>query len=98
MADGYMSFDYKVPGQVPEFTQEGPTCWAAAGAMMISWRNPMLKTISEAIATTGEHYSVLLRMKSTLLNSQFAAFFQKAGLTSEVPRSYSPQELHKLMV
>jgi len=36
--------------------QKGATCWAAAGAMMISWRKQQMLSTEAAIAGTGNPY------------------------------------------
>jgi hypothetical protein len=98
MADIGIDFDYQVPGVVPSLTQDGATCWAAAGAMMICWQKQQSMSVADAIATTGEPYITYLARRRSCPHDEIPDFLGMAGMTCEPLRSYTPQELYQIML
>jgi hypothetical protein len=93
---GALDFDCNI-GRVPMFQQRGMTCWAAAAAMMISWRARKSMSIEQAISTTGEPYITYFRAMKKLPHAEMSNFAYAAGMVCEPMRNYTPKQLYELM-
>lgn len=89
------SFD--VDPAVPLIAQLGNlTCWAAAGAMLLSWRDrPM--TIEEAMRQVGAVWLERFGNNEGLRLDQVSAFTRALGLVQEGPASYLPRGVLNLL-
>jgi hypothetical protein len=105
MADN-VNYSYQVPGTVPVILQKGLTCWAAAAAMMISWRSGKTLTIEEALKPLGvapndpkgTTYLNLYKRGRGLLKDDLTNLAFAAGMKyPSAPRSFSPKQLVDLM-
>jgi hypothetical protein len=105
MADN-VNYSYQVPGNVPVILQKGLTCWAAAAAMMISWKKGRTLTIEEALTPLGvapndpkrTTYLALYKRGSGLLKDDLTQLAFAAQMKYfSAPRSFSPKQLADLM-
>jgi papain like cysteine protease AvrRpt2 len=92
------SCNYEVadpPSHVPQELMCGgksKTCWAAAAAMMISYRDSTSYEIGDALNTVGEPYITMNRENKGLPNAIAPGLFDKIGLVP-LPPIYNPQDL-----
>lgn len=71
-------------------------CWAAAGAMLLSWRDrPM--TIEEAMTQAGTVWLERFQRNEPLNLDQVSAFTRALGLAQEGPASYLPRGILNLL-
>ena len=89
--------DVRVKGFVPHIRQKGYTCWAAAAAMMHSWRNQQTFSIAQAIDFAGEPYKERLKRGRTLRYEENEAFAASMGMKCTGNRSFGFMEFCNLM-
>ena len=89
------SFD--VTPAVPLIAQPGNlTCWAATGAMLLSWRDgPM--SIEQAMGQVGAVWLEKFSRNEGLTLSEVSAFTRALGLAQENPASYLPRGILNLL-
>jgi hypothetical protein len=89
---------YRVPGSVPLISQPNPLGgWAAALAMLISWREQHSLGIEEALGKLGQHYVDLLVRGAGLPASEKASLLAAAGVIANPPTRYTPEDWEMLL-
>jgi hypothetical protein len=91
---------YGVPGSVPHVLQEGSfDCWAAAAAMMLSWRDQTEYTKEEVARRAGPAFVQLLAAKSNggIDATSKREFLTRLGLVAEAPQTFTPRGLRELL-
>jgi hypothetical protein len=74
---------FRVPGYMRTFSQnfKNVTCWAIAGSMMISWKNPYLVSVAEALDSLGGPWRSKFDDKSALDDDEMRRFTSAARLS-----------------
>ena len=76
--------DFKVDPAVSAVAQTSPlTCWAAAGAMMLSWKRQLSMTIETALGELGGQWLGAFQSGQALTVAELKAFASALGLTVE---------------
>jgi hypothetical protein len=91
---------YRVRGATPRVLQEGGyDCWAAAAAMMLSWRDQVEYTKAEAARLAGPDFVRLLEAKGRggIEASAKGEFLKRLGLTAEAPQTFTSRGLRELL-
>jgi Papain-like cysteine protease AvrRpt2 len=90
---------YRVRGATPRVLQEGGyDCWAAAAAMMLSWRDQVDYTEAEAARLAGSDFVRLLEAKGHGIEaSAKGEFLKRVGLTAEAPKTFTARGLRELL-
>ncbi|KAK6527387.1 hypothetical protein TWF281_010567 [Arthrobotrys megalospora] len=93
------SIQAKVSPAVPIIKQkpDTPTCWAAAAAMMASWKAGRLLTIEDALKAAGDQYVRKYRDNLGLRAEEKDAFIKAMLMVSETPMSSNPSTFVKWM-
>lgn len=95
-AKGY----YHVPGSVQRVLQEGAyDCWAAAAAMMLSWRDQTNYTTLDAARAAGPEFVRLLAAKGSggIGPTPKREFLSRLGLVAEAPQTFTAEGLRDLI-
>lgn len=91
---------YRVRGAIPRVLQEGGyDCWAAAAAMMLSWRDQIDYTKAEAAQVAGSEFVRLLEAKGQggIEPSAKGEFLKRLGLTAEAPQTFTERGVRDLL-
>jgi hypothetical protein len=89
---------YRVPGSVPLITQPSPLGgWAAALAMLVSWREHQSMGIDAVLGKLGQRYIDLLHRGAGLPASEKASLLAAAGVAPNPPMRYSPDDWEMLL-
>ena len=91
---------YRVPGAIPRVLQEGNyDCWAAAAAMMLSWRDQVVYTKAEAAQQAGPAFVRLLESRGVagIEATGKNEFLTRLGLTAEAPQTFTTRGLRELL-
>jgi len=91
---------YRVRGTVPRVLQDGGyDCWAAAAAMMLSWRDQVEYTKAEVARLAGPEFVRLLEAKGQggIEASAKGEFLKRLGLTAEAPQTFTARGLRELL-
>lgn len=72
-------------------------CWAAAGAMLISWRDRASYPLAAAIQRVGEVWLQRFNNNEALTLDQMAAFNRAVGLRGEAPMCYEPSAILRML-
>jgi hypothetical protein len=74
---------FRVRGRVPTYSQnfKTVTCWAIAGSMMLSWRNPYLTSVNEALNSVGSKWWDRYDANQGLEDPEMHEFTSRAGLS-----------------
>jgi hypothetical protein len=91
---------YRVRGATPRVLQEGGyDCWAAAAAMMLSWRDQIEYTKAEAARVAGSDFVRLLKAKGHggIEGSAKGEFLKRLGLTAEAPKTFTARGLRDVL-
>ena len=89
---------YRVPGSVPLITQPSPLGgWAAALAMLVSWREHQSMGIEAVLGKFGQRYVDLLHRGAGLPASEKASLLAAAGVVPNPPMRYTPDEWEMLL-
>lgn len=92
---------YRVRGAIPHVLQEGNfDCWAAAAAMMLSWRDQIEYTKAEVAQMAGPDFVRLLAAKGVggIEAKAKGEFLTKLGLSAEAPQTFTAQGLRELLL
>jgi hypothetical protein len=73
------------------------TCWAAAAAMMYSWRHRESAPIEEILERLNPVWAEMFRSKEAILNSRLPDLMSDLGLVAEGPASYLPKGIERLL-
>lgn len=73
------------------------TCWAAAAAMIYSWRKGESASLPDLIARIGPPWKAMFDNREAIPNSQIPALMQDLGLVAEAPTSYLPRGIERLL-
>ncbi len=89
-SEGQSSFNYDVPGIVPELQQPSDmTCWATAATMLVSWHNNASYAIQSVTDMAGSTFREKFDNNQGLLGSEKEPFMTGLGLRSEPPMCYN---------
>jgi hypothetical protein len=70
--------------------QKTMSCWAAAAAMLLKWRNPILDYSDQSVAElAGEPYRSKYNSNTGLSGAEIAAFANAMSLVAEPPQNYT---------
>jgi hypothetical protein len=90
--------DFKVdPGVEPVSQPSDNTCWAAAGAMLLSWKRRQSMTIQEAADQAGTGWREKLDGNIALHANELQAYAQALGIKAEALQSYLPRGILQLL-
>ncbi|KAK6501434.1 hypothetical protein TWF481_009272 [Arthrobotrys musiformis] len=89
-----ISLQAKVSLAVPIIKQKSgtPTCWAAAAAMLMSWKAEQSLTTEEAMLRAGDKYSQMYAANQGLLSADKDDFVKAIHMVSEGPTSHAPSD------
>lgn len=85
------------PEIVPVQQPSNLVCWAAAGTMMLSWRNRVSMTIAAAMDSLGGGWRANFDANQPLTLGELQGFARAIGLSEEGPASYTPEGLARLL-
>lgn len=89
---------YDAPRAVPAVQQPSPnTSWAAAAAMLVSYKEGRTVTAEEAVRRAGGRYELMLRNDSTMPRSEMGTFLAALGLASEPVTDLTVEQLHSML-
>jgi len=89
---------YRVPGTVPQIAQTGSMSgWAAAVAMLMSWREHRSLSAQEAVGRLGPSYADFLARNTGLPAAEKAGLLAAAGLGANPPMSYQVDDWERLL-
>jgi hypothetical protein len=91
---------FRVRGAIPRVLQEGGyDCWAAAAAMMLSWRDQVDYTKVEVARLAGPEFVRLLEAKGHggIEASAKGEFLKRLGLRAEAPQTFTARGLRELL-
>ena len=97
------SYYYSIKN-VPFIRQKGMTCWAAAGAMMLSWKKRKSLSLSSAmqecrgVDVDGTLYTDYFKNGRKLPYSEFSNFGYSLGMQAAGARSFTALDMRKLMM
>jgi Papain-like cysteine protease AvrRpt2 len=93
---GPMNFD--VSPAVAPIQQPSPnTCWAAGGAMLMSWKRGVSLSIQEAADAAGAGWRAKLDSDQPLTASDVKVYAKAMGMSGESPMCYLPRGLLRLL-
>ena len=94
--DGSMNFTVSPP--VPHIPQKSPlTCWAAAGAMLLSWKRGTPFTNETAADALGADWRKRLDDNLPLARNELRLYLDALGLQGEGGLSYLPRGILRLL-
>ena len=73
------------------------TCWAAAGAMLVGWRDRVSVTIEDAAQQVGDIWLERFQNNHPLSLEEVSAYTRAIGLKQEPPVSYDPRGIYSLL-
>lgn len=85
------------PEVVPIKQQTNLVCWAAAGAMLLSWRNRQSMTVESSMDSLGGDWRAKYDANQSLSSAEFRGFVSAVGLSEEGPASYIPDGIARLL-
>jgi hypothetical protein len=85
------------PNISPLQQKSNMTCWAAGGAMMVSWQSQTSIAIKDLLDRLGGDWRKKFDNNEGLTANQIRAFFAALGLVEEGPASYTPEGLARLL-
>lgn len=85
------------PSIVPINQPSNMVCWAAAGAMLISWRDRVSYTLAAAIQQVGNEWVQRLNNNEGLTLDQMAGFNRAVGLRGEPAMCYEARALLRML-
>lgn len=89
---------YDAPRAVPAIRQAtSNTGWAAAAAMLVSYREGSLVSPEEVVRRAGGGYSKMLQNDSAMPRLEAGAFLAGLGLASEPATQLTVEQLHNLL-
>ncbi len=92
------SNSFAVDPPVPLIAQpSNMVCWAAAGAMLISWRDRASYPLPAAIRQVGDVWLERLNHNEALTLDQMSAFNRAIGLRGEAPMCYEPGAILRML-
>lgn len=88
----------KVFNVAPITQSKSMSCWAAAAAMMLSWKAGLPISEREAARRAGATLEAKFNANAGLPGTEIATLAQALGLTVEAPQNYLPTGYHSLLV
>ena len=91
---------YRVPGTVPVIVKYGSQgCWAAAAAMLLSWRDMRTYTNQEAAKMAGNDFTQLLsdRHHNAIDPKKKGQVLSRLGMIAEAPQTFMPNGIRELL-
>jgi hypothetical protein len=73
------------------------SCWAAAAAMLMSWKTGIQQTDFQAASAAGTHYKEVFQSQSGLFGSDIAGFAKALHMIVEQPQNFTPEGYNKLL-
>ncbi len=73
------------------------SCWAAAAAMLLQWKNGIPSTEFQVAQMAGQNYVVALTQGTGLNGNEFVEFAAALGLTTEAPQNLMPAGYESLL-
>lgn len=90
--------DFEVKPAVAPVKQDSPqTCWAAAAAMMVSWRDQAPKSTETVLGDLGGEWLSAYKAGQALTVPQLHAFGQALGLSEEPRKAFTIDGLLQLL-
>jgi len=94
----FVPVDFDVPRPVPDIRQPSPqTGWAAAAAMLVSYKEGEALPVEEAVRRAGSRYEQMLHNDSALAKGDSADFLSALGLTGEPVDDLSVDRLTQML-
>ncbi|HEY6173136.1 MAG TPA: papain-like cysteine protease family protein, partial [Kofleriaceae bacterium] len=88
------SFDFTVDPPVVLVKQTGSLlCWAAAGAMLMNWRDQLSRSLADAASEAGAEWRAKVDGNAGLGAPELRAYAKAIGLVEEGPADYTPRGL-----
>jgi hypothetical protein len=85
------------PPVIPKAQPSNMTCWAAAGAMLLSWRDRVDLTVQSAADRAGAGWRQKLDANQGLSAGEIRAYTRAIGLVSEPLMCYLPRGIARLL-
>jgi hypothetical protein len=85
------------PEVTPVQQRSNMVCWAAAGTMMLSWRNRVSMTVETAMDSLGGSWRAAYDANQGLTLGELQGFARAIGLSEEGPAGYTPEGLARLL-
>lgn len=73
------------------------SCWAAAAAMLVSWKKGRPWTELEVATLAGPPYVAMFNGDTGLSGPQFADFASRLGMQVEAPQNFLPEGYERLL-
>lgn len=73
------------------------SCWAAAAAMLVSWKKGRPYTELEVATIAGPQYVAIFNGDTGLSGVQFADFATRLGMVVEAPQNFMPEGYERLL-
>lgn len=73
------------------------SCWAAAAAMLLTWKKGVAYTESSAAQAAGDYYVNAFNSNAGLLGLEVANFAQSLSLKAEAPQNFTPDGYNQLL-
>ncbi|MBC8137335.1 MAG: hypothetical protein H8F28_15755 [Fibrella sp.] len=90
--------DYDVPRAVPGIKKPSPmTCWAAATAMLVSYKDGRSVTVEEAVRRAGGRYEQAMRSDAALTKADATDYLSALGLSSAPAAELSVDQIHQML-
>lgn len=74
------------------------SCWAAAAAMLLSWKSGLPNTELAGAQAAGEYYVNAFNSDVGLLGSEVEDFANRLSLNVEQPQNYTPDGYNQLLM
>jgi hypothetical protein len=90
--------DFDVPRPVPGLKKPSPmTCWAAATAMLVSYKEGKPVSVEEAVRRAGGRYEQLLQSDAALAKADMADYLSALGLASQPAAEPSVEQVEQML-
>lgn len=73
------------------------SCWAAAAAMMLQWKNNIPVSELDVARMAGPNYVIAFMNNTGLAGTEFVDFAKSLSLVTEAPQNYNPAGYHALL-
>jgi hypothetical protein len=73
------------------------SCWAAAAAMLLQWKNGIPYSEFQIAQMAGQNYAIAFTNDTGLNGNEFADFAAALGLATEAPQNFTPAGYESLL-
>lgn len=87
----------KVYAVAPIAQQKSKSCWAASAAMLLTWKNGIPVSESQAAQRAGGSFEYAFNANNGLFGSEIANLAAALNLRVEAPQNYLPAGYHDLL-